>query len=58
MLTNQKIIGLSLFNVNGKLIKKYNIPTKSINIKDISTGVYFLNIETVEGAVVKKVMIK
>ena len=58
MLTNQKIIGISLYNVNGKLIKKYNISEKSINIKDISTGLYYLNIETPEGSIAKKVIIK
>jgi photosystem II stability/assembly factor-like uncharacterized protein len=57
MLSNQKIIGISLYNIKGKLIKRYNISEKSINIKDISTGLYYLNIETPEGSIAKKVII-
>ena len=55
---NNELINLELLNVNGKLIlkKEFNQST-SLDISQISKGMYYLNLKTVEGKLTKKIII-
>ena len=56
---NNELINLELLNVNGKLIlkKEFNQST-SLDISQISKGMYYLNLKTVEGKLTKKIIIE
>lgn len=47
-----------IFNITGQLLKQINIDQKnaSIDISGLSSGIYFLKVETSEGVSVKKIM--
>jgi photosystem II stability/assembly factor-like uncharacterized protein len=49
-----KLLGLKLFNILGELVKKSN--TKSMFIKDLPKGPYFLEITTTEGITKKQIL--
>jgi len=42
--TNQKVDRLSISDINGKLIKTFTTPQLSYNIKDLSPGIYIVNV--------------
>ena len=56
---NNELTNLELLNVNGKLIlkKEFNQST-SLDISQISKGMYYLNLKTVEGKLTKKIIIE
>ncbi|MCB0464230.1 MAG: T9SS type A sorting domain-containing protein [Aequorivita sp.] len=53
---NHTIDGLKIFDTKGSLIKEFTSPknTSSINISDLSSGVYFLQISSEGKTVIKK----
>lgn len=51
-----KIISISLFNMLGSKILKINNPGNELNLNKIKTGVYFINIETNKGKLIKRFM--
>lgn len=45
----------SITDINGRIIKKLtSVTNNQINVSDLTSGIYFLNIETNEGSTVKK----
>ncbi len=56
-LTNEKIIGIKLFNINGKLIKEYFNFYNKLEISSVPNGEYILNIKTPNGLITEKVII-
>ena len=56
-ITSEKAINqIDIYDVNGKLVKSYTNVNNTINIKDLATGVYMLNITTEDGQVSKKIV--
>ena len=56
-ITSEKAINqIDVYDVNGKLVKSYTNVNNNINIKDLATGVYMLNITTEDGQVSKKIV--
>lgn len=56
-ITSEKAINqIDVYDVNGKLVKSYTNVSNNINIKDLATGVYTLNITTEDGQVSKKIV--
>jgi hypothetical protein len=51
---NFEIKNISIVDINGRLIKNQNGTLTEINVSDLNTGVYFINIETTEGKTTKK----
>ena len=54
-------VGVSLYNVNGRLIKKqkFNNTSKVVfKVPKSFSGLYFLNINTVKGSFMKKIIIE
>lgn len=47
---------IDVYDVNGKLVKSFNTVYGSINVSDLSTGMYMLNIQTEEGLIVKSIV--
>ena len=45
---------IDLLNIDGKLVRSYIGDVKSLNIRDLSYGIYFVRIVTEEGMVVRK----
>src|SRR5690606_37217193 len=42
---NKNIVSVVLYNVNGQIIKKWNQPMSEIDISDLMTGIYILQIK-------------
>ena len=56
-ITSEKAINqIDVYDVNGKLVKSYTNVNNTINVKDLATGVYMLNITTEDGQVSKKIV--
>ena len=56
-ITSEKVINqIDVYDVNGKLVKSYTNVNNTINVKDLATGVYMLNITTEDGQVSKKIV--
>jgi len=47
---------IDVYDVNGKLVKTFTTVNGSINVSDLSDGVYMLNIQTEEGLVIRKIV--
>ena len=47
---------IDVYDVNGKLVKTYTTVDNTINVSDLSDGIYMLNIKTEEGLVVRKIV--
>lgn len=54
---NQSIITVSIYDITGKLVKKSYQSTK-IDVVDLQKGIYILDIETVDGNMVEKIIIE
>jgi hypothetical protein len=53
---DKAISQIDVYDVNGKLVKTFTTVNGSINVSDLSDGVYMLNIQTEEGLIVKKIV--
>lgn len=53
---NKTISQIDVYDVNGKLVKTFTTVGSSINVSDLSNGVYLLNMQTEEGLVVRKIV--
>jgi heat shock protein HslJ len=53
---NNPIIKIQMFNLMGRLIKSIKNNLESLNISDLSNGLYILKIETEYGPVTKKIL--
>lgn len=49
-------VAVTLYNIQGQLVKEYN--TLEINVEDVCSGVYFLNVKCEDRCVVRKVVIE
>jgi hypothetical protein len=49
-----QILSISLFNMLGSKILEINNPVNELNLNEINTGVYFINIETNKGKLIKR----
>ncbi len=47
---------IDVYDVNGKLVKTLTTVGSSINVSDLSDGIYMLNMQTEEGLVVRKIV--
>ncbi len=55
-LPNQKINQISLFDLQGRLIKNYANKVNQINLESIENGIYFLKVFGEEGVEVRKIV--
>ncbi len=53
-----RIQHIQLTDASGKVVKLFNINTKTLSISDVAGGTYFLNIKTNLGNLKEKIMIK
>ena len=53
--TGAIVSGLSLYDVDGKLLKNYAVNTRDIDLSGFVPGIYFLNIKTSEGEFIRKI---
>ena len=51
-----QILSISLFNMLGSKIVEINNPTNKLNLSNINTGVYFINIQTDKGKFTKRLV--
>ena len=54
--SDKTIDQIDVYDVNGKLVKTYTSVGSILNIKDLATGVYMLNVTTEDGVIVKKIV--
>jgi bifunctional DNase/RNase len=47
---------VTISDVNGRIIKEFNSNLNQLDVQDLNSGVYFLNIETSNGKVTKKIV--
>lgn len=47
---------IDVYDVNGKLVKTLTTVGSSINVSDLSDGIYMLNMQTEEGLVIRKIV--
>ncbi len=52
------VSAISLIDLQGKKVKRFKEPQKQLSISGISTGQYFLKLETSKGIITKKVLIE
>ncbi len=53
---DKAISQIDVYDVYGKLVKTFTTVGSTINVSDLSSGVYMLNMQTEEGIVVKKIV--
>ncbi len=55
---NTVISGLTISDINGRTVKTINVNTieNQINVSDLNSGVYFLNITSDKGLIIKKII--
>ena len=53
---DKAISQIDVYDVNGKLVKTFTTVGSTINVSDLSSGVYMLNMQTEDGLVVKKIV--
>ena len=53
----ENIRNVSIFNSTGKKLKSYFVTQDRINISDLSTGMYFIKVETESGSQITKKLI-
>ena len=56
---NENIIinAISLINIQGQAVRSYETATTQLDVSDITEGIYFIKIYTLEGNIIKKVII-
>lgn len=47
---------VTISDVNGRIVKEFNSSLNQLNVSDLNSGVYFLNIETQNGKATKKIV--
>lgn len=47
---------VTVSDVNGRIVKEFNSNLNQLNVSDLNSGVYFLNIETQNGKATKKIV--
>ena len=47
---------VTISDVNGRIVKEFNSNLNQLNVSDLNSGVYFLNIETQNGKATKKIV--
>ena len=52
------IKSITISNINGLIIKRFNTNTSKLDISDISSGLYLLNISYERGTITTKVIIE
>ena len=53
---DKAISQIDVYDVNGKLVKTFTTVGSTVNVSDLSSGVYMLNLQTEEGLIVKKIV--
>lgn len=53
---DKAISQIDVYDVNGKLVKTFTTVGSTINVSDLSDGIYMLNIQTEEGLVIRKIV--
>ncbi|MBQ9508367.1 MAG: T9SS type A sorting domain-containing protein [Bacteroidales bacterium] len=53
---DKAISQIDVYDVNGKLVKTITTVDNTINVSDLSEGVYMLNMQTEEGLVIRKIV--
>ena len=56
IVTTSEIKNISVYNLHGKLVKTFEKSQDQYSIKDLTAGLYFVNISTINGAITKKVI--
>src|SRR5690606_23822341 len=51
-----EINSLTIVDINGRTVKQINSNISQINISDLNAGVYFVNINSTEGNLTKKIV--
>jgi hypothetical protein len=54
--TNQPIVEVSIYDVQGKKVKTFNQTNTSYNTEGLTSGIYFVNVKTSKGEVTKKLI--
>ena len=59
-LNNREEVNMSMYSTTGVCVKKEHTvqPNESVNISDLKSGVYFIQIETLKHTVNKKIIVK
>lgn len=53
---DKAISQIDVYDVNGKLVKTFTTVGSTINVSDLSDGIYMLNIQTEEGLVIRRIV--
>lgn len=53
---DKAISQIDVYDVNGKLVKTFTTVGSTVNVSDLSAGVYMLNLQTEDGLIVKKIV--
>lgn len=56
--SKHQITNVSIYDIHGKLLKSYSGDNRYYNIETLNAGIYFLNIETVNGTFTQKLIKK
>jgi hypothetical protein len=58
--SNQQILSASLFDINGRLIQKFNFnngtPNTKISLENFSVGIYFVSLQTNKTTIIKRIV--
>ncbi|PWA04563.1 T9SS type A sorting domain-containing protein [Flavobacterium psychrotolerans] len=54
--TEEKVISIAIYDLNGRRIKTQKSDAKSINISDLTNGLYFIEVNTANGCVKNKIV--
>lgn len=53
-----RINSIMITDLNGKTVKDYNTSTGTLDISSLNPGLYFINISTGKGQIIKKIMVE
>jgi len=56
--TTQPLKSVAIIDISGKVLKAYNIIDRELDIKGLNAGTYYIRVETEEGTLTKKIIIK
>ncbi len=49
---------VTIYNYQGQIVKKMNVENRQINVSELKSGMYFVEIKTANNMIVKKVLVK